>query len=65
MDGTQRAVLVEGHDLYGFTAESLAEIAVAMGSGADATGACAPAQVIEPRTLLAACGWTVREVDPE
>jgi len=62
--GVRRAVLVEGHDAYGFTARSLAELALRLAAGPDATGACAPAQVVEPRGFLAATGYTVREVPP-
>ncbi len=64
-DGRRRAVLVEGTDPYGFTARSLAELAIRLAAGADATGACAPAQVVEPRGFLDATGYTVREVEPE
>jgi short subunit dehydrogenase-like uncharacterized protein len=64
-DGRRRAVLLEGRDPYGFTAASLAELALRLAGGADATGACAPAQVVDPRGFLAATGITVREVDPE
>ena len=64
-DGRRRAVLVEGSDAYGFTARSLAEMAVRLGDGADATGACAPAQAVNPREFLSATGYTVREVEPE
>ena len=64
-DGTRRAVLVEGTDAYGFTARSLAELSVVLARGADAVGACAPAQVVNPREFLSATGYTVREVQPE
>jgi short subunit dehydrogenase-like uncharacterized protein len=64
-DGKRRAVLVEGRDAYGFTAASLAELSLRLATGADATGACAPAEVVEPRAFLAATGFTLREVDPE
>jgi short subunit dehydrogenase-like uncharacterized protein len=64
-DGRRRAVLLEGRDPYGFTAVSLAELALRLAGGADATGACAPAQVVDPRGFLAATGFTVREVEPE
>ncbi|HEV7678205.1 MAG TPA: saccharopine dehydrogenase NADP-binding domain-containing protein [Candidatus Dormibacteraeota bacterium] len=65
-DGRRRAVLLEGaRDAYSFTGESLAELALRMAAGVDATGPCAPAEVVEPRSFLAATGLTVREVDPE
>ena len=64
-DGRRRAVLVEGTDPYGFTARGLAELALTLAGGADVTGACAPAQVVEPRAFLSKVGWTVREVEPE
>lgn len=64
-DGERRALLLEGRDPYGFTADSLSELAVRMADGVDATGACAPAEVVEPAGFLAATGITVREVSPE
>jgi len=64
-DGQRRAVLVEGRDAYGFTADALAELAIRLGDGADATGACAPAEVVDARQFLAATGFTSREVSPE
>jgi short subunit dehydrogenase-like uncharacterized protein len=64
--GERRAVLVEGRDVYGFTADALSELALRLGEGADATGACAPAEVAgDPRAFLAGVGWSVREVAPE
>jgi short subunit dehydrogenase-like uncharacterized protein len=64
-DGARRALLLEGRDAYGFTADSLAEMAVRLAAGADATGPCAPAQVVDPAGFLAATGFSVREVSPE
>ena len=67
-DGRQRAVLVEGRDVYGFTADALAELAVRFADGRvapDGIGACAPAQVVKPREFLEATGFAVREVGPE
>ena len=64
-DGSRRAVLLEGSDVYGFTADALAKLSLAMARGVDAVGACAPAQVVEPRAFLASTGWRVREVTPE
>jgi short subunit dehydrogenase-like uncharacterized protein len=65
-DGRRRAVLLEGtRDAYSFTGESLAELAIHMATGVDATGPCAPAEVVEPRAFLAATGLTLREVAPE
>jgi short subunit dehydrogenase-like uncharacterized protein len=65
-DGRRRAILLEGvRDAYSFTGESLAELAMRMSDGVDATGPCAPAEVVEPRNFLAATGLTVREVEPE
>ena len=65
-DGRRRAVLVEGRDLYGFTAEALAELGSRMCAGAvDAVGACSPAQAVEPAAFLAAMDCTVREVEPQ
>ena len=63
--GERRALLLEGRDVYGFTAESLSELALRMADGVDATGACAPAEVVEAAPFLAATGVTVREVAPE
>jgi short subunit dehydrogenase-like uncharacterized protein len=64
-DGRRRAVLVEGTDPYGFTATALAELATQMAGGnVDATGSCAPAEVVDPRNFLSARGFTVREVTP-
>jgi len=64
-DGRRRAVLVEGTDPYGFTATALAELATRMARGnVDATGSCAPAQVVDARGFLSATGYTVREVTP-
>lgn len=64
-DGRRRAVLVEGTDPYGFTAAALAELATRMARGnVDATGSCAPAQVVDARGFLSATGYTVREVTP-
>ena len=62
--GERRALLVEGTDPYGFTARSLAELALRLVAGPDATGACAPAEVVNPREFLAATGYTFREVPP-
>jgi hypothetical protein len=64
-DGSRRALLLEGRDAYGFTATSLGELALRMAAGVDATGACAPAEVVDPSAFLAATGITVREVSPE
>jgi short subunit dehydrogenase-like uncharacterized protein len=63
--GGRRALLLEGRDVYGFTAESLSELALRMAEGVDATGACAPAEVVDPAAFLEAVGITVREVSPE
>jgi len=67
-DGRQRAVLVEGRDVYGFTADALTELATRFADGnvsPDCVGACAPAQAVEPREFLEATGFSVREVEPE
>jgi short subunit dehydrogenase-like uncharacterized protein len=64
-DGRRRALLLEGSDAYGFTADSLSELALRMGEGVDVTGACAPAELVDPAAFLAATGITVREVAPE
>jgi short subunit dehydrogenase-like uncharacterized protein len=64
-DGGRRALLLEARDAYGFTAESLAELAVRLAGGIDATGPCAPAEVVDPAGFLAATGFSVREVSPE
>lgn len=64
-DGRRRALLLESRDVYGFTAEALGELAVRMAGGVDATGACAPAEVVDAASFLAATGVTVREVEPE
>ncbi|MCH8814546.1 MAG: saccharopine dehydrogenase NADP-binding domain-containing protein [Chloroflexi bacterium] len=67
-DGRQRAVIVEGRDVYGFTADALAELAIRFADGGvapDRIGACAPAQVVEPREFLEATGFSVTEVEPE
>lgn len=63
-DGKQRELLVEGRDIYGFTANALTELATRFaGHKVAASGALAPAQVVEPRAFLEAMGFTVREVD--
>ena len=65
LDGRRRAVLIEGRDGYGFTAESLAELATRMAQGSiEAVGACAPWQVVEPREFLEAMNFSVNVVEP-
>jgi short subunit dehydrogenase-like uncharacterized protein len=64
-DGGRRALLLEGSDVYGFTAEALSELALRMAAGVDATGACAPAEVVESGPFLGTVGVRVREVSPE
>ncbi len=65
LDGRHRAVLIEGRDAYGFTAEALAELATRMAQGSiEAVGACAPWHVVEPREFLEAMDYTVTEVEP-
>lgn len=65
LDGRRRAVLIEGRDGYGFTAEALAELATRMAQGSiEAVGACAPWQVVEPREFLEAMNFTITEVEP-
>ncbi|HEY6378441.1 MAG TPA: NAD(P)H-binding protein [Candidatus Dormibacteraeota bacterium] len=66
LDGRRRAVRVEGRDAYGFTARSLAELAVRMRDGqVDAAGARSPAELVEARSFLTATGMTVVEIEPE
>ena len=66
LDGRRRAVLIEGRDGYGFTAEALAELGTRMAQGSiEALGACAPSQVVEPREFLKAMGFSINEVEPE
>jgi short subunit dehydrogenase-like uncharacterized protein len=65
LDGRRRAVLIEGRDGYGFTAEALAELATRMAQGSiEAVGACAPWQVVEPREFLEAMKFSINEVEP-
>ena len=65
LDGQRRAVLIEGKDGYGFTAEALAELATRMAQGSiEAIGACAPSQVVEPREFLEAMDFSISEVEP-
>ena len=65
LDGRRRAVLIEGRDGYGFTAEALAELATRMAQGSiEAVGACAPWQVVEPREFLEAMNFSINEVEP-
>ena len=65
LDGRRRAVLIEGRDGYGFTAEALAELATRMAQGSiEAVGACAPWQVVEPREFLEAMNFTINVVEP-
>jgi hypothetical protein len=64
-DGARRALLLEGRDAYGYTADSLAELAVRLAAGVDHTGPCAPAEVVDPAAFLDATGFSVREVPPE
>ena len=65
LDGRRRAVLIEGRDGYGFTAEALAELATRMAQGSiEAVGACAPWQVVEPREFLEAMNFSVNVVEP-
>ncbi len=65
LDGRRRAVLIEGRDGYGFTAEALAELATRMAQGSiEAIGACAPWQVVEPREFLEAMNFSINEVEP-
>lgn len=64
LDGKQRSVLLEGRDVYGFTAEALAELATRFADGKVAgAGALAPAQVVDPREFLKATGFKVTESD--
>jgi len=64
-DGARRALLLEGRDAYGFTADALSELSLRLAGGIDATGACAPAEVVDAAAFLAATGISVREVSPE
>ncbi len=65
LDGRRRAVLIEGRDGYGFTAEALTELATRMAQGSiEAVGACAPWQVVEPREFLEAMNFSISEVEP-
>lgn len=65
LDGRRQAVLIEGRDGYGFTAEALAELATRMAQGSiEAVGACAPWQVVEPREFLEAMNFSINEVEP-
>lgn len=62
LDGKQRSVLIEGRDIYGFTAEALAELATRFADGkAKGTGALAPAQVVAPRQFLEGMGFRLTE----
>ena len=54
-DGGRAAVRVEGEDAYGFTAVALVGLAARFRDGrVDATGARAPAEVVEPLAFLEA-----------
>jgi short subunit dehydrogenase-like uncharacterized protein len=64
-DGARRALLLEGRDVYGYTADALSELALRLGAGIDAIGPCAPAEVVDPAEFLATTGFSVREVSPE
>ncbi len=65
LDGRRKAVLIEGRDGYGFTAEALAELATRMAQGSiEAVGACAPWHVVEPREFLEAMNFSINEVEP-
>lgn len=60
--GKQRSVLLETRDIYGFTAEALAELATRFAAGkVTATGALAPAQAVDPREFLQALGVKITE----
>lgn len=62
VDGRRRTAELEGRDVYGFTAEALAELATRFVAGkAAGAGALAPAQVVDPREFLATTGFEVRE----
>lgn len=66
LDGTRRALRVEGRDAYGFTARSLGEVAIMMRDGRiDVVGARSPAETVAARSFLAATQMTVVEVGPE
>ncbi len=63
--GERRAVLAEGRGPYLFTGEALAELSMRMARGkVDATGARAPAELVEPEEFGAATGLTWRRVEP-
>ena len=65
-DGRRRALLLEGtQDAYTYTAASLSELALRLAAGVDATGPCAPAEVVDAASFLAATGLSVWEVSPE
>lgn len=62
LEGKQRSVLLEGRDIYGFTAEALAELATRFADGkVEGAGALAPTQVVDPREFLAATGFKITE----
>ena len=63
VDGSRRALVLEGKDVYGFTAEALAELANRMCAGTvDAVGACSPAQAVPAAQFLSRLDVRVREV---
>lgn len=60
--GKQRSVLLESRDVYGFTAEALAELATRFAGGrVQSGGALAPSQAVEPREFLQTLGVKVTE----
>ena len=63
VDGRRRALLLEGRDVYGFTAKALSALALRFAArSVDVTGACAPAQVVQASAFLVEMGVSVREV---
>lgn len=62
LDGKRRSVLVEGRDIYGFTAETLGDLATRFAAGkVEGAGALAPAQVVDPREFLKERAFKITE----
>ena len=66
VDGRRRAILLEGHDAWGFAAGSLVELATRLARGeTTAVGSRAPAEVVDPRDFLATLGVRITEAAVE
>jgi short subunit dehydrogenase-like uncharacterized protein len=64
-DGRRRALLLEGHDAWGYVGRVLAELAARLAHGWNGvTGARAPAEVVDPREFLDANRVRINEATP-